>query len=209
MNLAFLASNNGSSLRAIVAAIEAGRLPARPRLVVSNRKAAPALDFARDHGIAALCIPTTADPTGADERLTAALRRAEADLVILSGYLRKLGPATLEAFGGRILNIHPALLPGYGGQGMYGRRVHEAVVAAGDRETGATVHLVDDEYDHGAVVAQVRVPVAAGETAESLEQRVMAAEPGLFVETLQRVVSGDLVLPGPRAGQPHISDNIS
>ena len=149
MNLAFLASNNGSSLRAIVAAIQAGELAARPCLVVSNRKAAPALAFARANGIATLCIPTTSDPTGADERLAAALQDAGADLVILSGYLRKLGPATLEAFGGRILNIHPALLPSYGGQGMYGRRVHDAVVRAGERETGATVHLVDDEYDHG------------------------------------------------------------
>src|SRR5579859_1915787 len=205
MNLAFLASNNGSSLRAIVAAIEAGRLSAKACLVVSNRKAAPALEFARDHGIATHCIPTAGDPAAADERLAAALRRARADLVILSGYLRKLGPATLKAFGGRILNIHPALLPGYGGQGMYGRRVHEAVVAAGDRETGATVHLVDDEYDHGAVVAQVRVPVEPGETAEAVEQRVMAAEPGLFVETLARIVSGELILPGGRAERSHIS----
>lgn len=197
MKLAFLASNNGSSLRAIVAAIEAGGLAAEPRLVVSNRKAAPALDFAREHGIATLCIPTTADPGGADERLAAALRGSDADLVILSGYLRKLGPATLGAFAGRILNIHPALLPSHGGQGMYGRRVHEAVVAAGERETGATVHLVDDEYDHGAVVAQVRLPIAPGETAENVEQKVMAAEPGLFVQTLQRLATGDLILPGP------------
>jgi phosphoribosylglycinamide formyltransferase-1 len=203
MNLAFLASNNGSSLRAIVAAIEADQLSAKPCLVVSNRKSAPALDFGRAHGIATLCIPTTADPGAADERLAVALRRAGADLVILSGYLRKLGPATLEAFGGRILNIHPALLPSYGGQGMYGRRVHEAVVAAGERETGATVHLVDDEYDHGAVVARVRVPVEPGETAESVESKVMAAEPGLFVETLQRVASGELILPGQRPDQLH------
>ena len=195
MNLAFLASNNGSSLRAVVAAIEAGELAARPCLVVSNRKTAPALAFAGEHGIATLCLPTTADPAGADERLAAALSGAGADLVILSGYLRKLGPATLAAFGGRILNIHPALLPRHGGQGMYGRRVHDAVIAAGETETGATVHLVDDEYDHGAVVAQVRLAVEPGDTAASVERKVMAAEPALFVETLQRLVSGTLTLP--------------
>ncbi len=194
MKLAFLASNNGSSLRAIVAAIEAGRLRARPCLVVSNRKAALALEFAREHGIATLCIPTTTDPIRADERLAAALSGARAELVILSGYLRKLGRATLQAYAGRILNIHPALLPSYGGHGMYGRRVHEAVVAAGERETGATVHLVDDEYDHGAIIAQVRLPITPGESAESVERRVMAAEPGLLVQTLQRMVSGELVL---------------
>jgi len=197
MNLAFLASNNGSSLRAIVAAIEAGDLAATPRLVVSNRKAAPALEFAREHGAQTLFIPTTADPEGADARLATALRAAETDLVILSGYLRKLGPVTLEAFGGRILNIHPALLPKYGGQGMYGRRVHEAVLVAGDGESGATVHLVDDEYDHGAVVAQVTVLVTLDDTAETLERRVMAAEPALFVRTLQRIIRGDLRLPAP------------
>ncbi len=195
MNLAFLASNNGSSLRSIVTAIEAGQLDARPVLVVSNRKAAPALAFAADHGVASRFIPTTADPDAADRRLAEALMAADADLVLLSGYLRKLGPATLAAFGGRILNIHPALLPKHGGQGMYGRRVHEAVIAAGECESGATVHLVDDQYDHGAVVAQVRVPLARNDDAAAVERKVMASEPGLFVDTLQRLVSGELRLP--------------
>ena len=101
---------------------------------------------------------------------------------------------TLAAHAGRVLNIHPALLPKHGGQGMYGRRVHEAVLAAGDTVSGASVHLVDGEYDHGAVIAQAEVPVLAGDTAESLERRVMAAEPGLFVHTLQRIVAGNLKL---------------
>jgi phosphoribosylglycinamide formyltransferase-1 len=192
MDLAFLASNNGSSLRAIVAAIRTGKLAARPRLVVSNRRAAPALDFARAEGIDARFIPTVPDPDIADARLAEALSASGANLVILSGYLRKLGPRTLEAFQGRVLNIHPALLPDFGGQGMYGRRVHEAVLAAGVPFTGATVHLVDEAYDHGPVVAQQRLPVHAGETAESLEARVMAAEPKLFVETLQRIADGSL-----------------
>ena len=194
IRLGFLASNNGSSLRAVVAAIEAGELEAEAALVVSNRRAAPALEFARDHGVAALFIPTAADPEAADTRLARALREAGVELVILSGYLRKLGPVTLAAHAGRVLNIHPALLPRHGGQGMYGRRVHEAVLAAGDTVSGASVHLVDGEYDHGAVIAQAEVPVLAGDTAESLERRVMAAEPGLFVHTLQRIVAGNLKL---------------
>lgn len=195
IRLAFLASNNGSSLRAVISAIEAGALDARAVLAVSNRKAAPALDFAREHGVPALVIPTLTDPDAADLRLKDALRRTEAELVVLSGYLRKLEPATLAAFTGRILNIHPALLPKYGGPGMYGRRVHEAVIAAGERVSGASVHLVDGEYDHGAVIARVEVPVAPGDTPERLEARVMAAEPALFVETLQRIASGALRLP--------------
>ena len=194
IKLGFLASNNGSSLRAVVAAIEAGELEAEAMLVVSNRRAAPALEFARDHGVAALFIPTAADPEAADARLARALSQAGVEWVILSGYLRKLGPVTLAAHAGRVLNIHPALLPRHGGQGMYGRRVHEAVLAAGDTVSGASVHLVDGEYDHGAVIAQAEVPVLAGDTAESLERRVMAAEPGLFVHTLQRIVAGSLRL---------------
>ncbi len=192
IKLGFLASNNGSSLRAIVAAIEAGELEAEAALVVSNRRAAPALEFARDHGVAALFIPTLTDPDAADARLASALGEAGVEWVILSGYLRKLGPLTLTAHAGRVLNIHPALLPRHGGQGMYGRRVHEAVLAAGDKVSGASVHLVDGEYDHGAVIAQAEVPVLAGDTAESLERRVMAAEPGLFVHTLQRIAAGSL-----------------
>jgi phosphoribosylglycinamide formyltransferase-1 len=196
MNLAFLASNNGSGMRAIVHAIETGRLAAAPSLMVSNRKAAPALAFAEAKGIATLVIPTANDPEEADGRLAEALRAAGADLVILSGYLRKLGPVTLQAFEGRILNIHPALLPKYGGQGMYGRRVHEAVVAAGDTLSGASVHLVDDEYDHGPVVAQAHVALAPGDDAAAVERRVTALEPELFVSTLQRIAAGELRLPG-------------
>jgi phosphoribosylglycinamide formyltransferase-1 len=193
MNLAFLASNNGSGMRAAVVAIEAGELAARAVLAVSNRKGAPALGFARDHGLATLVIPTLPDPDGADARLAAALSEARADLVILSGYLRKLGPRTLAAYGGRILNIHPALLPSHGGTGMYGRRVHQAVIAAGETISGASVHLVDDEYDHGPVLAQRRITVAPGDDAVSLEARVTTAEPALLVETLQRVVAGELM----------------
>lgn len=198
IKLAFLASNNGTSLRAIIAAIEAGALDAEARLVVSNRKSSPALAFARDHGIPARVIPTAADPQAADERLAKALTGARAEWVILSGYLRKLGPRTLETFAGRILNIHPALLPRHGGRGMYGRRVHEAVFSAGDAVTGASVHLVDDEYDHGQVLTRTEMPVTPEDTPESIERRVMAAEPQLFVQTLQAIAAGTL----PRSDPP-------
>lgn len=196
IRLAFLASNNGSSLQAIVSAIEAGALAAEPVLAISNRKGSPALDFAAAHGFAARVIPTLPDPDAADARVAEALTEARINLVILSGYLRKLGPRTLAAFKGRILNIHPALLPRYGGAGMYGRRVHAAVIAAGDAVSGASVHLVDDEYDHGRVIAQVEIAVLVGDTAETLEARVMAAEPKLFVDTLARIARGELRLDG-------------
>ena len=200
MRLGFLASNNGSSMRAIIAAIESGSLAAAAALAVSNRSAAPALEFARAHGVQAVCIPTRADPEAADTTLVAALQRAGVDLVVLSGYLRKVGPRTLAAYNGRTLNIHPAPLPAFGGPGMYGRRVHEAVIAAGARVSGASVHLVDDEYDHGEVIARIELPVASDETAASLEAKVTAAEPGLFVSTLKAIAEGRLKLPGDPKG---------
>lgn len=195
LKLGFLASRNGSSARAVIAAIEAGQLDGEARLMVSNNKSAGALDFAAEHDVPALCIPTQADPEAADLRLAEALEAAGVELVVLSGYLRQLGPHTLARYRGRVLNIHPGPLPDFGGHGMYGRRVHEAVIAAGARESGATIHVVDEEYDHGPVVACRRVPVTPGDTAADLEARVTAQEPAFFVEVLQALSEGRLSLP--------------
>lgn len=194
LNLGFLASGNGSSARAIIQAAADGRLAARPKLLVSNRKDAPALDYARERGVAAMHIATVPDADAADARLLEALVAHNVDFLILSGYLRLLGPQVLARFQGRILNIHPGLLPAFGGHGMYGLRVHEAVIAAGVSESGATIHLVDGEYDHGAVVAQRIVPVEVSDTPASLQARIAAQEPEFFVETLVRIADGDLVL---------------
>jgi phosphoribosylglycinamide formyltransferase-1 len=193
--LGFLASGGGSSARAIVNAIGAGVLPAEARLMVSNNKSAPALEWARAKGLPTLCLPTQSDPESADAKLADALAAHRVELVVLSGYLRQLGPKTLARYAGRILNIHPGPLPEFGGHGMYGRRVHEAVVAAGVDASAATIHVVDEEYDHGPVVASCRVPLQPGDTAEALEARVRAAEPDFFVLTLQRIAAGELELP--------------
>ncbi len=195
LRLGFLASRNGSSARAIMAAIQSGALNAEVRLMVSNNRNAGALTFAAEQGAPALCIPTQADADAADETLRQALESAGVDLVILSGYLRRLGPKTLTRYRNRVLNIHPGPLPAFGGHGMYGRAVHEAVIAAGASESGACIHVVDEEYDHGPVIARRSVPVLAGDTASDLEARVTAIEPGFFVETLQRLSEGDLALP--------------
>lgn len=195
LKLGFLASKNGTSMRVIVDAARAGALPAEPRLVVSNNRKAAALEFAAERGVPSLVIPTQSDPAAADAALCEALEAAGVELVILSGYLRHLGPRTLGRYRNRILNIHPGLLPAFGGEGMYGRRVHEAVIAAGVTESGATIHAVDEIYDHGPVIERRTVPVLPGDTAEALEARVAAMEPGFFVETLARIASGDLRLP--------------
>ena len=196
LRIGFLASGAGSSARAIVAALETGELNGEARLMVSNNKSAPALEFAREHGVPALCIPTQADPEAADARIAQAMAEHGVELIVLSGYLRRLGPKTLARYGGRALNIHPGPLPEFGGEGMYGRRVHEAVLAAGVAESGIVIHLVDQEYDHGAPVARRVVPVHADDSVETLEARVRDAEPAFFVETLRKLSRGELSLPG-------------
>lgn len=195
LKIGFLASGSGSSARAIVAAMKAGELAGEARLMVSNNRSAPALEFARDEGVPALCIPTKDDPDAADARIAEAMAGHGVELIVMSGYLRRLGPKTLARYGGRILNIHPGPLPQFGGEGMYGRRVHEAVLAAGVAQSGIVIHLVDEEYDHGAPVARANVPIREGDTAADLEARVRAAEPGFFVETLQKLSRGELTLP--------------
>lgn len=195
LKIGFLASGSASSARAIVAAMQAGELAGEARLMVSNNRSAPALDFARDHGVAAICIPTKDDPDAADGRIAEAMAEHGVELIVMSGYLRRLGPKTLARYAGRILNIHPGPLPDFGGEGMYGRRVHEAVLAAGVAQSGVVIHLVDEEYDHGAAVARAVAPILAGDTPEDLEARVRAIEPGFFVETLQKISRGEIALP--------------
>jgi phosphoribosylglycinamide formyltransferase-1 len=194
LKLAFLASRNGSAFRAAVEAARAGRLAADIVLLVSNSAKAPALDFARERGIACTVIPTAADPDAADQALAAALAASGADWVVLSGYLRRIGPAVLARYPERILNIHPGPLPAFGGEGMYGRRVHEAVIAAGVPQSEVTIHLVDGEYDHGRVLGRWPVPVEAGDTPQALEQRVTALEPEVMTRTLIDLAEGRLEL---------------
>jgi phosphoribosylglycinamide formyltransferase 1 len=195
LKLGFLASGNGSSAEAIVRAIMAGELAAEPRLMVSNKRDASALGWARSRGVPSLCIPTIADPEAADAQLAQAMADHDVDLVVLSGYLRRLGPRVLTRYAGRILNIHPGPLPEFGGEGMYGARVHEAVLASGRANSAIVIHLVDEEYDHGPELARRVVPITTGDTPKSLEERVKAAEPAFFVETLQQIASGELELP--------------
>ena len=195
LKLGFLGSGNGSSARAIIGAIRSGELAAEARLVVSNRREAPLLDWATGQGVATALIQTVADPEGADARLAEAMRSHGVELIVMSGYLRRLGPRTLERYAGRILNIHPGPLPDFGGQGMYGRRVHEAVLAACVTQSAIVIHLVDAEYDHGAEIARQIIDIAPGETPDSLEASIKAREPGFFLETMQGIARGDIRLP--------------
>jgi len=183
-------------MQAIVDACKRGELRARPAVVISNNSGSGALERARQEGIAALHLSGATHPgaSALDGAIVNALQAHDVDVVILAGYMKKLGPQTLARFAGRILNIHPSLLPKFGGQGMYGRRVHEAVIAAGDSVTGVTVHLVDEEYDTGLILAQAQVPIEPDDSADTLAARVLRTEHRLFSATLQRVVEGKLAL---------------
>jgi phosphoribosylglycinamide formyltransferase-1 len=200
LTFGLLASHRGSNVQAVVEACREGRLAARPGVIISNNAGSGVLQFAQAAGIPALRIggEEFADDDVRDRAILEALRAHGVDLVLLLGYMKLLGPRTTAAYRDRILNTHPALLPKFGGQGMYGTRVHQAVLAAGETETGVTVHLVDEQYDHGAVLAQCKVPVERGDTVETLAARVLAREHAFLVETLQAVAAGEIQLPGPR-----------
>lgn len=196
LHLGFLASHGGSNMQAIIDACKDGRLDARPCVVISNNSDSMALQRARNEGIPCSHISGATHPGSAeDEEILRVLRRHAVDTVILAGYMKILGSVTLHAYRGRILNIHPALLPKFGGKGMYGKRVHEAVLAAGERVTGVTIHLIDENYDTGPIVNQCQVPVLEGDTADSLAERVLKHEHALYVETLQKISDGTIRLP--------------
>ena len=184
-------------MQAIIDACAAGRLDAGPCVVISNNSEAGALARARKAGIPRYHISGKTHPGEAeDQAILRTLRAHDVDTVILAGYMKRLGPLTLQAYRGRILNIHPALLPTFGGQGMYGKRVHEAVLRAGEPVTGVTVHVVDELYDHGRILAQCEVPVLAGDTVESLAERVLRQEHQLYSDTLRRIAAGEIELEG-------------
>ena len=174
------ASGSGSNFQALSDA-EARGAPWRIRLLVTDRPAVGALDRAKRIGIEGHVVPVSGRPPEVvGEETLALLERVGAQVIFLTGYLRLLPSAVVRAYRRRILNIHPALLPSFGGKGMYGRRVHEAVLTSGARVSGATVHFVDERYDEGPMLAQWTVPVFPDDTPESLAARVLAVEHRLY-----------------------------
>jgi len=199
LRIAVLASHEGTTLQSIIDACVQGRIDGRVVAVLSNNSGSGALRRAAAAGIETFHLSSSTHSSGdsLDAAIRGALQRARADIIFLAGYMKRLGPRTLAAFPARILNTHPALLPKFGGQGMFGDRVFEAVLAGGESESGASVHLVDAEYDTGAVVSQERIRVFPGDTVESLKARVQACEREVIVKTLAAIASGELVLHSP------------
>lgn len=195
--IAVLASGTGSNLQAILdhlAAIaragEASALPVRVELVASDRPTAGALAVARQMGIPGRALDDPSD----GEALVRLLEEHGIELVALAGYLKRIPDGVTHRYRGHLLNVHPALLPAFGGPGMYGTRVHQAVLDAGVRLTGATVHFVDEHYDHGPIIAQWPVPVLTNDTVATLGARVLQVEHRLYPCAVGAVVSGRVKL---------------
>lgn len=201
LRLAVLASGRGSNFEAILKNIESGKLKAAIQVVVSNKASAGVLEVARHHQIPAIHISAKEFPQQEmfDEKLLAILGKYNANFVVLAGYLKMLSPSIIRAYKNRILNIHPALLPSFGGKGMYGHHVHQAVLDYGCKVTGVTVHLVDEQYDTGAPILQRCVPVLDDDDAESLAARVLKTEHQIFTEALQLFAEDRVELVGRRA----------
>lgn len=192
LNLVAFASGGGTNLQAIIDNIEAGKLDAQIKAVISNNSKSGALERARNHNIPAIHLSQKqfATPEEFDQKLLSTLKENETDLVILAGYMKMLSPTVVRTYRNKILNIHPALLPSFGGKGMYGIHVHEAVINTGVKVTGVTVHVVDEIYDHGPIIVQKCVPVLPDDTPETLQQRVLPHEYELYSKAIQLFAEG-------------------
>ena len=199
LNIAVFASGRGSNFRAILDAIRSGTIPgAAVVLAVSNNPGSGALEIARENNIPALHISEKQFP--AEEHFTKALLDAlaahEVNFVALAGYMKMLPGPLVRRFRNRIVNIHPALLPAHGGKGMYGMHVHEAVIASGEKRSGATVHIVDEDYDRGPIVLQREVSVDAGDTPERLAARILPVEHEIYPEAIRLFAEGRVTVNG-------------
>ena len=191
--LGLLASGRGSNMRAIIAACRSNELDAEPCVMISNNPKSAALEYARQSNIDTFSLQSDT-PLKRDEKMVNILQTYRVELVILAGYMQKIGDRTLEEFVGRIINIHPSLLPKYGGKGMYGMHIHRAVLAAGESRTGVSIHQVNHDYDQGKILKQESVAVEKNDTPESLALRVLQTEHRLYPQTLNEIIGGQIKL---------------
>lgn len=194
MNIAFFASHGGSNFQAIVEALRNQGIAANPVLLVSNNSDAYALERAKNLGVEPVHISSAQYET-AEEFQSALLNLLDEhniDLVVLAGYMRMIPKVMIEKYRNRILNIHPALLPKYGGKGMYGMNVHRAVHEAGEKESGATVHLVNEKYDEGRILMQEKVAIESTDSPEDIAKKVLEVEHRIYAQTIKEIVEGSI-----------------
>jgi len=200
MNCAVFASGGGSNFQALLDRKRAGDLHVEFVLVVGNNSTAGAFERARREGIPVLHIAAGRFATEQEyaERLLDELTARKTELIVLAGYMKMLPAGVVQAYRNRILNIHPGLLPGFGGKGMYGSHVHEAVLDYGAKLTGVTVHFVDEQYDHGPVILQEPVKVQDDDTPDTLAARVLTVEHASYWKAVEAVSSGRVRVEGRR-----------
>lgn len=185
----------GTNMEAIIRACQSGTIPdSQVVLVIGTREEAPAIQKARALGVPVTIVRPSKFPESEayGDALLQVLYAVQPDLICLAGYMRLLPVQVVHAYPGRIMNIHPALLPNFGGKGMYGLRVHEAVLQSGAKETGCTVHFVDENYDTGPIILQRKIPVLEGDTPESLVERLLPVEHETYIEAIRLFVEGRL-----------------
>ncbi len=197
MRVGVLASHHGTTIQALIDIGKTFPDALQVAVVISNNRDAGALERARKHTIPFFHLSgsTCKNPEELDVDIRDALLENKVDIIFLAGYLRKLGPKTLAAFPNRILNTHPSLLPDFGGKGMFGNKVHEAVLASGEVVIGVTIHLVDGEYDTGKIISQCKIQVEADDTVETLAARSAQCERTFVAETLLHISRGEISLP--------------
>lgn len=194
LRIGVFASHGGSNMQAIIDGCIDGTINGEVCVLICNNSNAYAVKRAEKSGIPVyhLSSENYPDPEELDEAILIVLKKHRVNIIALAGYMKKLGTGILKEYRNRILNIHPALLPRHGGKGMYGMKVHEAVIASGDDESGATIHLVDEKYDEGDVISQVVVKISGDETPKSLSEKVLREEHRLYATTLGKISTGEI-----------------
>jgi len=195
MKISFLASHGGTAAKHIIAAIRSNQLAAEIGVVITNNSDSVIYSWCNDNAVETVCINgnTHLDEAERDKAIYDKLLNAKTDLIILSGYMKKIGNTTLSAYSNRILNIHPSLLPRHGGKGLYGDKVHQSVIDSGDMQSGATVQFINEVYDEGPIFSQHIVDLVKGETVETLKAKVQAIESELYLTSIKRILDEGLL----------------
>ena len=194
LNLGFLVSHSGSNMQAIINSVKTGKLSANLCAMITNNTDAFAFERAIREKIPAFVINNNTHPNSVDEEIVKVFKLHNVDTVILAGYMKLVSKYLIDSFNGRVLNIHPALLPKYGGKGMYGMNVHKSVIDNKERKSGATIHLVTEKYDDGKILQSEECFLDYKETAETLEEKVLAIEHRLYTNTLIKITKGELII---------------
>jgi phosphoribosylglycinamide formyltransferase-1 len=196
LRIGFFASHNGTNMQSIINAINIKQLDAIPAVLISNNSNSGAIERAKKENIPNYHVSSLKYPNinDLDNKILEILLKHQVEIIILAGYMKKLGINILKQFKNKILNIHPTLLPKYGGQGMYGLNVHNEVLKNKEKYTGITIHLVDEIYDHGKIINQMKIPVLENDTVETLSKRVLENEHNFYVETLRKIINKEIEL---------------